>query len=381
MQQTVPSWRPVYWVTAIAAVCALITLVIFSLQRPVHAAGESERVVTIYDNDQETTFITSAKTVGEALGRGGVELGTGDSTEPSLNTELVAKNYNVNIYRARPVVVIDGDGKTTITTSQKSSREIVENAGIHLYSEDLAPIERVDDVLVDGTAAQKITVDRATPFALVLYGDEGVARTQATTVAGILEEKDINLEESDKTSLSLDTPVKEGMTLKIWREGKQTITVNEKIDFPVKQIPDPNREVGYREVQTSGEYGEKTVVYEILIRNGEEVSRKQIQSVVKVQPKQQIEIVGAKPSFSGDFAEALAKLRSCEGGYDSWNSAGPYYGAYQFDETTWAGAAPAGAEYGNATSAEQDQAARNLYERRGWQPWPSCGANLPDIYR
>jgi hypothetical protein len=109
------------------------------------------------------------------------------------------------------------------------------------------------------------------------------------------------------------------------------------------------------------------------------VSRKEIQSVVITKPKKQVEIVGTKPSFSGDFAAALAKLRSCEGGYTSWNPAG-YYGAYQFDRQTW-GTVADPAKYGNATPAEQDAAAHQLYLRRGWTPWPTCGAVLPDIYR
>ena len=133
--------------------------------------------------------------------------------------------------------------------------------------------------------------------------------------------------------------------------------------------------------QQAGELGKKVVSYELTLHDGKEAERKEIQSVIEKEPVKRIVKRGNKSAFGGDFAAALAKLRSCEGGYSSWNKAGPYYGAYQFDQRTWSANAPAGAEYGNATPAQQDQAARNLYVSRGWSPWPHCGASLPDSYR
>ena len=69
----------------------------------------------------------------------------------------------------------------------------------------------------------------------------------------------------------------------------------------------------YKKVQTAGVKGKKTVTYEITMQNGKGAV-KVIQSVTTVEPQEQVEVVGAKPSFSGDFAAALAKLRACESG-------------------------------------------------------------------
>ena len=78
------------------------------------------------------------------------------------------------------------------------------------------------------------------------------------------------------------------------------------------------------------------MTYEIEMRNGKEVSRKEIQSVRALAPQAQVEIVGSKGTFSVALAKLLARLRSCEGGYTSVNPIG-YYGAYQFDIGTWGG--------------------------------------------
>jgi resuscitation-promoting factor RpfB len=336
MQQKLLSWRPPYWVTAIVTVWALLTFISSTVQRPVEATGDGERVVTIYDGGSEMTFVTSAKTVESALERGEIDLNEQDATEPSINTELVAKNYHINIYRARPVVVVDGDTKTSVVTPKQSGREIAENAGVNLYPEDKAVVERVDDAIQDGTAAQRVTVDRATVFTFILYGEEQTVRTHAPTVREFLDEIEVDLADNDMTSLSLGASIKEGMKLKLWREGKQTITVEERADFSVRQIQDSTKRVGYREVRTPGKHGKKQVVYEVVIKNGKEVSRKKIQSVITTKPVEQIEVVGTKSNFSGSREQWLRILRECEaGGNYQINTGNGFYGAYQFMKATW----------------------------------------------
>jgi hypothetical protein len=113
----------------------------------------------------------------------------------------------------------------------------------------------------------------------------------------MLKEKNIDLGDRGRASVSLDTPVTEGMSVRIWREGKQTITKQEKVAFETEQIKDADRPVGYKEVQTKGKAGKKTVTYEIEIKNGKEVSRKEIASLVTKPAEKQVEIIGTKPNF------------------------------------------------------------------------------------
>ncbi|HYG83534.1 MAG TPA: ubiquitin-like domain-containing protein [Verrucomicrobiae bacterium] len=339
------------------------------------------RMVTIYDGETEKVVITKGKTIADALKKADITVSELDSVEPAATTELVAKNYQVNIYRARPVTIIDGESRVKVMTAHQSAKKIAEQANIPLYDEDISAINRVDDVVDDGGAGLKLTIDRAIPFTIKLYGKKTTMRTQADTVGAMLAEKGIKLAKNDDTSLPLSTKIAAGMNLEVWRNGKQTMTQEETVQFEVEQIQDADREVGYREVKTPGVPGKKTVTYEIVMKNGKEVSRKIIQSVVTKQPEKQVEIVGAKPSFTGDFAAALAQLRACEsGGNYQINTGNGYYGAYQYDVSTWAGyegyTIPS-----EAPPAVQDRKAWETYQRRGWSPWPSCGAKLPDTYR
>ena len=83
------------------------------------------------------------------------------------------------------------------------------------------------------------------------------------------------------------------MTLELWRDGVQTVTEDEAVDFPVQKVEDSDRPLGYSKIQTPGVKGERTVTYEIEMKNGKEVKRTEIESVTK--PVKQVEIVGTKP--------------------------------------------------------------------------------------
>lgn len=371
----------------LAAMFALVT--IGSMGRVMAddgTANHEQHMVTIYDQGVEQTIITRADTVGAALAQANVEIAAVDIVEPGLDETLVAQHYNVNIYRARPVIVEDGQARIRTVTAAQSPTKIASAANVTLYPEDDTTLKRVDDVIGEGGAGLKLSIDRATPFSFVLYGkrlDE--TRTQATTVGEMLKEKKVKLGPQDGTSVPLSTPIVAGMSVEVWRNGIQTLTQEESVPMPTEQIKDQDREVGFKEVRTTGKPGKKQVTYEINTQNGKEISRKVIQEVETLAPVKQVEVVGAKMTntFSGSFAEALARLRSCESGgvYDR-NSGNGYYGAYQYDISTWA-------NWGGYARADlappnvQDEKVWETYQRRGWQPWPSCKVKmgLQDIYR
>ena len=347
------------------------------------AAKAGEKLVTIYDRGVEKTIVTKARTIREALKLAKFSIDERqDVVEPSLDSEMVAEKYNINIFRARPITIVDGNKRLKITTAEQTPALIAKAAGIEVFEEDKTTLSNSDNMAVDG-ANMVMKIDRASMVNFVLYGKESVIRTHAKTVGELLKEKNISPKKDDTLSVDRSAKIIPGMKIELWRNGKQTITAEEDVKFEVEKVQDANRDSGYREVKQVGENGKKNVTYEVEMKNGVEVSRKVIASVVTKEPKKQIEIVGTKSStsFSGSFSEALARLRSCEGSYTS-NTGNGYYGAYQFDKRTWG-------NYGgyelasDAPAAVQDEKAWQTYKARGWQPWPTCKVKmgLQDIYR
>ena len=349
--------------------------------KPATKAGE--KLVTIYDRGAEKTIVTKARTIREALKLAKFSIDERqDVVEPSLDSEMVAEKYNINIFRARPITIVDGNKRLKVTTAEQTPALIAKAAGIEVFEEDKTTLSNSDNMAVDG-ANMVMKIDRASMVNFVLYGKESVIRTHAKTVGELLKEKNIDPKKDDMLSVDRSAKIIPGMKIELWRNGKQTITAEEDVKFEVEKVQDANRDSGYREVKQAGENGKKNVTYEVEMKNGVEVSRKEIASVVTKEPKKQIEIVGTKSStsFSGSFSEALARLRSCEGSYTS-NTGNGYYGAYQFDKRTWG-------NYGgyelasDAPAAVQDEKAWQTYKARGWQPWPTCKVKmgLQDIYR
>lgn len=275
----------------------LIVLVGLFLGSQLFAQPNGKTLLVVYDRGQTTVFVTAARTVEDALNEQQIELDIQDTVEPSRKDELVAAEYRVNIYRARPVTVEDGAVRTQVLTPYQSAQRIATHAGMTLYPEDRTVLSRSPDITVDG-AGLTMRVDRAVPFQLELYGDRSEVRTQATTVAEFLNDKNITLGERGRVSAPLESPIAEGMFLRVWREGRQTITVTEPIAFATERIFDADRPVGYREVQTPGTAGAKTITYEIEIVEGVEVSRTEIAQLVLREPVKEIAVFGIQPTAS-----------------------------------------------------------------------------------
>lgn len=285
----------------VAAGLFLIFAIFIILSGVTHAGNgvtaERGRLITIYDRGMERAIVTQAETIGDALKEAEVAVDDKDLIEPSANEKLVADSYKVNIYRARPVIVVDGNMRIKVTTPYQTAGQIAESAGIKLYDEDKTILARTDDIIAEG-AGLELTIIRAVPINFTLFGNTAAVRTQAKTVGGMLIEKGVKLGPDDKVSPAESTWITEGMTVRVWREGLQTITVEEEVDFDIEKIENADLNVGYKEIQTPGEKGLRDVTYEIVIQDGVEVNRKEIVSLTLKEPKKQVEVVGVKGKYT-----------------------------------------------------------------------------------
>lgn len=285
-------------------------------------SGTGGRLITIHDRGQEKVLLSDAATVGDALKTAGINIDSHDAVEPAMTDKLVAAEYQINIYRARPVTVIDGGIRQKIVTAYQTAEQIVKDAGITLHQEDVTKLSQSDDILANG-AGLALTIDRATAFNFTLYGTKSVARTQATTVADMLKQKGITIGANDRVSVPLTTSITTDLTIQVWREGKQTITVEEPVTYDTQRIRDADREVGYKTVQTAGINGTKNVTYEVEIRDGNEVNRIAIASIVTARPSTQVEVIGAKLSTPTNPSEnqALGHIMMLNAGFgeEQWS--------------------------------------------------------------
>lgn len=266
---------------------------IFSVQkRPVvHADGV--RVITIHADGETRTVATNAETVGEVMERTGLSLASEDKTEPKLSDPVKGSDFTINVYRARPITVVDGANNYTVVTAERSPRLIAEEAGFSTKQEDEFHFERSDDPFA-GAPGTQMVIKRAKTITLDLYGATSDVRTNETTVADFLRERDIALREGDELNLSEAARINEGMVISIATVRRSVETVEEVAVFEEEQIKDAQQPLGYRKVQKEGKNGKKLVTYEVVVRNGGEPQRTATQEVITEQPVTQVVVVGAK---------------------------------------------------------------------------------------
>ena len=197
-----------------------------------------EHLVRIYDRGAEKTIVTKARTIREALKLAKFSIDERqDVVEPSLDSEMVAEKYNINIFRARPITIVDGNKRLKITTAEQTPALIAKAAGLTLYREDKTHFTNSDDLLVNGV----------------------------------------------------------GLVMNIERSKQRTITEEIDVNFEIEQIKDNSQPIGFKSVKQLGEKGVRKVTYQVEMENEREIIRKEVVSEITKQPKKQIEIIGTKP--------------------------------------------------------------------------------------
>ncbi len=344
--------------------------------------ADSQSLVSVFADGQHKTVATSANTVGEALQKMGVTLAQGDVVEPSGEQPLSSGVTNINVYRARPYLIVDGDKKTTVLSGYRSPRSIIEHSNVSLYPEDVVTTQRQDatQFLNDAVVGGRLEIQRATPVTVVLAGKTFNVRTQKATVQELFAEKGLTTQPQDVINTSLGTRLHANMKIVVNRLGQKIATEQQAIDPEVQYINDSAKPVGYSEVRDPGKPGQKTLTYLVTEQDGVEQSRQLLQEVVTAPPATKVVVIGpvsvaAQNAHSANTA-GWAALRNCESHGDYANKNNPLYrGAYQFSFSTWG-------NYGgyydpaDAPPAVQDAKAQATYNERGAAPWPICGRFL-----
>ena len=344
------------------------------------AIAEGKGLITVYVDGQKKTFATDASTIGEALKQNGVELGKGDVIEPDADTVIDQPHYNVNIYKAYPAIIIDGESRTTTLSGYRTPRQIVESAGIKLFPEDKISMERSDNFYDTSTVGQKITIERATPVQLSLGNKNFEFRTWQNTVGGLLKEKGITVGPQDELDIDLNEQIYKNMKITLNKISQEVIQSNEVLEPEVQYKDDPNQTRGYQKVVSEGKPGQKQVSYVVNQKNGLIIDKQIIDIKVIVAAEPKIIIRGIKSDSISDNADLLYKLRMCEtGGRYNANTGNGYYGAYQFSAATWNRWNTGYARADLAPAAVQDEyVIRNARASAGgfWSQHPGCSSKL-----
>ena len=179
--------------------------------------SSSRHLVRVYDRGEEKTIVTNALTVRQALQAAKISIDEKmDTVEPNIDMELTGSKYQVNIFRARPITIVDGNKRLKITTAEQTPALIAKAAGLKLYREDKTYFAESDDLLVNGAS----------------------------------------------------------LVMKIERAKQRTVTEEVDIDFQIEQVRDDSQPIGFKSVRQLGEKGVRKITYQVEINGEREVSRR-----------------------------------------------------------------------------------------------------------
>ncbi|WP_017754908.1 G5 and 3D domain-containing protein [Calidifontibacillus oryziterrae] len=270
-------------IVAISSILAVLLLGILAYE------GTKQPVTVVLDGKEEI-IRTHAKTVKELLVELKLEVLEEDKVTPPPDTEL-RDVVKVTWDPAQPVrFVVKGD-KTIVWTTAKTVEEFIREQNYVLNEHDIITPSK-DTKLNQDT---EIIVETAFPITLKDSDEEKQVWTTSTTVADLLKQQEIKLNELDRVEPKADTQVTENMVVNVIRVEKVTDVVEVPVDYAVVTKKDASLSSGAEKVIAKGEEGLEKQYFEVVLENGKEVSRKVIKKEKVKDSKDRIVAIGTKP--------------------------------------------------------------------------------------
>ncbi|GHI00887.1 hypothetical protein AM1BK_44290 [Neobacillus kokaensis] len=249
----------------------------------------SKKTVAITLNGDEKVVKTHAGTVEELLDELDVAAHSKDYLHPKAHNK-VTENLKVVWKQAKQVTIVkDNEGKTIWTTAG-SVAELLNEQKIVLNEHD--KITPRPQTAIDS----KMTIGIHTAFRLNLVdgGEKKSVWSTSTTVADFLTQQGIELSELDRVEPTLTETIKENGSVNVIRVEKVTDVVEEPIDFAVITKKDDRLPKGKEKIISQGKQGLVSKQYEVVLENGKEVSRKLINQQTIADTKDRVVAVGTK---------------------------------------------------------------------------------------
>jgi len=288
-----------------------IGLVTFVALGATTEGAKDVKIVDLYVDEERKTVSTRASTVEDLLNRLEITIIDEDIVEPSKDTLLFEDNTQVNVYRARPVSVVDKERTITVLSAQRAPRLIAQEAGLDLSPEDIvapAPADQINPTL---EPAEKIFVTRAKEVQLNIYGVVSKKKTTEKTVQDFLDANGLTVDEAATLQPSdPTTAITEGILIAINTVGIKTITEVQPVEFTSETREDPSLQIGESRIEQAGVNGEQSVIYEITEKDGVETARRPLEVVVTLQPVTEIIIRGKKPATLSSSVNVSAEKKA-----------------------------------------------------------------------
>jgi len=310
-----PFGVPILFFIGAVAIGAALLLVLSETHTTTTFHPDTSYIAIVTHDGETETVPTNEPTVGALLKKMGIYVGVHDRVEPSPATSIQQDYFRVNVYRAVPVTITDGVSTYTAYSAAGTARSAVTEAGVQLYSEDQVTAQPAENLVTEDSLGEHITINRAVPITLNIYGVELPLRTHAATVDGLLQDRGVKLRSQDTVIPAGNTLITAGLQVFVNRKGTQIITQTQSIPAPVQSVTDNSLSFGTTAVRQQGSNGTEVLTYQANTVNGKVVSQTLLQTVVTVQPTPEVVAQGQAVTIPADKEAVMAEAGIAAGDY------------------------------------------------------------------
>lgn len=355
--------------------------------------GLSTPVDLMVDGEGSSTR-TFGNTVADVLAAEGIEVDAADEVSPALETDLT-RGMDISVNTSKSVdLSVDGIASQETTTAHTVGQALAD-MGIDARGAEVSM--DLEAPLADGAVTALSVV---TPKTVTVRADGETIPVEATaaSVSEVLAHAGVEVADTDFVTAPLGAPVVSGQNIDVMRTETTTEEVEETIEHEVEKKETDRLLEGKTKVETKGEDGKRTVVYEVGTLDGDEITRVEKSEEILQKPKKEVVLVGTGDPEDPDSYEVPAddgstmtteqikemlggpgspwyKIVKCESEFNPKavnRQNNKYFGLFQFGIPTWQGVGGSG-NPADASPQEQFERAKVLQERYGWSQWECAG--------
>lgn len=200
---------------------------------------------------------------------------------------VVAIVAGITRLRKTVTVTIDGNEKSIVTYKSKV-KDVLSDNNILISQKDKIS-KNLESKIVDG---DNIYIKKAMSVKINVDNKEIYLVTTEDNVKDMLEAENIEIDDDDKVTPSLDEPISDGMNVSVVRVETKLVKQTEPLEYSTVVKKDDNLLKGTRKIVQKGQNGEKQISLKVVYENGKEVLRKVVSESIIKQPVSQIIAVG-----------------------------------------------------------------------------------------
>lgn len=202
---------------------------------------------------------------------------------------LIVMGLLVTIFNMRKEITLVIDGRESKLVTYKGTVQ----GALHDNKIVLGPKDKIDLGINEKIKkGDKIHIQRAVDVNVEVDGEILTLLTSEDNIESMLNAEGIALEEEDRVSPSLDSPISEGLKVDITRIKTEVLAENLSLDFNTTIKKDEKLDKTVNKIVQEGSLGEKIVSIKVIYEDGKEIDRKVISEIVVKEPVDKVVLQG-----------------------------------------------------------------------------------------